>query len=363
MSEIRRLPRIGKIRLGIKGKTTGGVEYPKEVSYFVCPPEVQAVYGATPTSIDVMFPVEDETFFFPQNYKWYAASHLKCKGDGQTAMRRVADLTPEQVENMGEAIPKDPNALVEVDCPCPLLQSVGNKRALCTQHGNLMVILPRVSMGGVYQIDTGSFHNMVRINSAIDYTRGLVGRVALVPLILRRMPETTEYQGKRATHYLLSLEFKGNIDAINRMRHDTNMVIENVQRLALPAPGEIAEAHPEPPQAHTDAPQGPFPTDATITDAPPAQSAFPEDAPPPPAPAVQDGQAPVEIAVAKVEKTKDGYRIITPAKVVYFTDKVDVANGALKAKQSGKPIHAFIGFEDGVMFILSLIKPKKEIQP
>ena len=40
------LPRIGKIRLGIKKKHSNGREYPAATDYFVCPPEVQAVYGA-----------------------------------------------------------------------------------------------------------------------------------------------------------------------------------------------------------------------------------------------------------------------------------------------------------------------------
>jgi hypothetical protein len=50
LSDKRRLPRLGKIRLGIKCKSVStGNEYPKEVEYFVCPPEVQKVYGEKPT--------------------------------------------------------------------------------------------------------------------------------------------------------------------------------------------------------------------------------------------------------------------------------------------------------------------------
>ena len=48
-SEITRMPRLGKIRLGVK-KTSDktGAEYPSAVDYFVCPDEVKSVYGEQP---------------------------------------------------------------------------------------------------------------------------------------------------------------------------------------------------------------------------------------------------------------------------------------------------------------------------
>ena len=46
------LPRIGKIRLGIKKKHSNGREYPAATDYFVCPPEVQAIYGPEPKESD-----------------------------------------------------------------------------------------------------------------------------------------------------------------------------------------------------------------------------------------------------------------------------------------------------------------------
>ena len=93
LSDVRRLPRLGKIRLGIKVKhAKTGNEYPKEVGYFVCPPEIQKVYGEKPTALDIMFPIEDETKVFAQNYKAYVFQGLRCKGDGEIALRRVSDL-------------------------------------------------------------------------------------------------------------------------------------------------------------------------------------------------------------------------------------------------------------------------------
>ena len=52
LSDRFRLPRMGKIRLGIKKKSEkSGKEYPSAVDYFVCPPEVIAVYGDNPRDL------------------------------------------------------------------------------------------------------------------------------------------------------------------------------------------------------------------------------------------------------------------------------------------------------------------------
>lgn len=252
LSQVRRLPRLGKVRLGIKVKkaradsrckhNAGAIchfcSFPKEVSYFVCPPEVQRIYGREPVELDVMLPIENEEVCFPQSLKWYVSSHLKCKGNGETAMRRVADLSEEQKAAMNGDLPKDENDLVEIPCPCPLLDS-----GECSQVGNLMLLLPKVSMSGVYQIDSGSYNNIVRINSAIDYIRALIGRVALVPLKLKRIPESIEYQGKKAIHYLLSLEFDGNLDAVKTLRNDARAISLGSGPIALPEP---VESGPEP---------------------------------------------------------------------------------------------------------------------
>ena len=44
----RFFPRIAKIRLGIKRKGQGQTEYPVDVDHFVCPPEVEEVFGKNP---------------------------------------------------------------------------------------------------------------------------------------------------------------------------------------------------------------------------------------------------------------------------------------------------------------------------
>jgi hypothetical protein len=277
LSDRRLLPRIGIIRLGIKAISKGGKEYPKEVSYFVCPPEVEKVYGERPTKLDIMLPLEDEGSIFPQSYKWYVFDGLRCKGNGETALRRLGDLVvqrdgkvlddagPRLLDSKPEA---DPNALVEIGCPCPLLET-GD----CRQNANLMVLLPKVSMGGVYQIRTGSFHNIVRVNSAIDYLRALIGRIALVPLVLSRQEEEIQYEGKKAKHYLLQLTLNADIHEVIKLRENARLVLTQVERLAIPAP---VEEGPEP--------TGPAPVEeeteaAPATALPPQQQAPEEETP------------------------------------------------------------------------------------
>lgn len=249
-SSIRRLPRLGKIRLGIVAKSKSGSEYPKEVDYFVIPDEVKKVYGEKPKVLDVMFPVEQEEMIFPQFLGAYGGNHkLLCHGDGETAERWN----------------KDTKEWEKRECPCDWLE---NKK--CARRANLMVILPKVNLGGVYQIDSGSFGSIVNINSYFDYLRFLVGRISWVPIkLIREETKMMDPDGKQQTHYPLKVVFEGTVDAVNALRHQTDRIVSQVQTYALPEPimegplpdtpieeigqenptEEIKEATPAPPTA------------------------------------------------------------------------------------------------------------------
>lgn len=229
LSERRRLPRLGKIRLGIKQTSTKG-DSPKEVDYFVVPPEVAHVYGPQPKTLNILLPSEDPLQIFPQAYKWYGqGSGLKCKGNGETALRRWADVEPATQRQLGGT--HDQNDLIEIPCPCPLL-----KDGPCGIRAHLMVLLPDVSLSGVFQIDTTSWWNVVELNSSIDLHRGILGRIAFVPLTLRREPVEMTHDGKRRVHYLLKLAFEGNIQDALRLREQS---LHNPAPIfALPAPSD-----------------------------------------------------------------------------------------------------------------------------
>ena len=228
ISDRRRLPRLGKIRLGVKiiSKKTGN-EYPKEVDYFVCPPEVIKAYkeefpDGEIKILDIMFPVNNIEVIFPQAYKFYGKTKgLKCAGNGEIAYRA------------GEN-----GSFKEISCPCEKLEA-----GQCSQRGNLMVLLPKVNLGGIYQIDIGSYHSIVDVNSGIDYVRAVMTqtlglpRFAMIPLILKREPRETHYEGGKQIHYTLRLFLNVTIEQLNEMKQD-NRILQPPQ-FALPPVEEI----------------------------------------------------------------------------------------------------------------------------
>lgn len=242
ISDVRRLPRAGKIRLGVKKKAQSGSEYPAEVSYFVANEEdfasranfekFREVYGDRPDELDIFFPVEDMRVFFPQAFKKYGARGLVCKGNGVDFTRWHEDGTIEEGE---------------CPCPeeCPFAYNAQNKRVECKRVGNLIFLLPRVTWAGTFQIDTSSFNSIVDINSAIDYIRPLAGRISMVPLKLRRAPKETQYEGKKATHYPMTLSFPdsareiaGLLEDAKKMRSVFEIFNPSLQ-LEGPGPREI----------------------------------------------------------------------------------------------------------------------------
>jgi hypothetical protein len=215
LSERRRLPRLGSIRLGIKAQNAKGKEYPKEVSYFVCPDEVKAKFGDKPTELRIMIPINEIDAVFPMAYKFYGRSRgLICQGNGEIAY----GVDPESKE------------MIEKECPCEMLDT-----GKCKQSATLMMMIPDVSVGGVYQCRTSSFNSIVDIQSGLSYISALLGRFAMVPLTLRRVKTETHHEEKKQIHYTLQITFDGDIATLNQLRTDTQRILEH-PRYQLPAP-------------------------------------------------------------------------------------------------------------------------------
>jgi hypothetical protein len=240
-SQDRKMPILDKIRLGrsiIKQRADGSqVEYPQETPFFVVPPDVAQIYGAEPTELDVMLPSENVSAVFPQSLAMFGSSMgLKCTGDLQTASR----------------LNEDTGAWEPRACPCEFLKSTTNPKGACTERGTLLVILPKVSVGGCYQIATSSYHGVVAINSALDYIKAVVGRISMVPLKLRRT-EKTGYRGSKKTHYPLSLVLEATMAEVQHMRADTMRVLsappvrvdEPSMEAPTPVPDGLAEHGPD----------------------------------------------------------------------------------------------------------------------
>ena len=203
ISDIRRFPRLGKIRLGIKKEGQKG-PYPSPTDYFVCPEEVKVVHGEHPKELPVMFPSDDLELIAPQYYKCYSYSQgLICRGNGKTCRRKV-DI------DTGDFANRDTREwdMADGNCnpdECPMLAT-----KQCRKVMSLQFILPEVPGLGVYQLDTSSFYSIVNMNSQLapdgfmrPFTRG---RIAFIPLILSIGPQEVTPPGVgRKTVQILKL--------------------------------------------------------------------------------------------------------------------------------------------------------------
>lgn len=192
LSDRGRVPRIGKIHLGIKKKNAKGTEYPSAVDYFVCPDEVRAVYGDQPKSLNITFHTNDILEIFPQFYKRYGKSKgLICRGDGEFATETNPDT--------GE--------MKEIEClgrECPYYKKEPSE---CKTIGNLYFMIPASNRFGVYQLDTSSYNSILNINGGLKFGMQLTnGRLAFIPFILEVVPQEVNPDGRKKTVYVLRLE-------------------------------------------------------------------------------------------------------------------------------------------------------------
>jgi len=202
------------------------VEYPRELSYFRCPPEVEAVFGKQPKSLLVMLPTENDEKVIRQYYAVYGGNQkLLCQGDGQNAERRVDG----HIEKM--ACP-GPNA-------CEFAKDPKRPGLLrCGARIDLMVVLPSVNMGGVYQISSGSVVSDMDVRSGVEMTRNLYARISWVPMNLTReetkIPDPVT--GKMNPHWTLRLYPIGTIQQVNEGRKDTQRIVDVTEQYLLPEP-------------------------------------------------------------------------------------------------------------------------------
>jgi len=206
-----RLPRIGKIHLGVKVTTNKQGQpcapYPRATDYFVFDPqhpqyaELVATYSEKPKELRILLPLEDEEKFAQQFYRLYSRTRgLVCKGDGEKALRMIDTDTGGLAGRDTQEV-----AMREILCQGRECPDYGSRK--CGEVMNLQFLLPEVSGFGVWQIDTGSINSIINVNSALDLVRGVYGRVSMVPLILALEPKevTNPDDGKKKTVRVLNL--------------------------------------------------------------------------------------------------------------------------------------------------------------
>lgn len=250
ISEIRRLPRIAKIRLGEKRKNERGAEYPAKLDHFNLKdaPAVEAIYGKNCKELDIMIPVEDSEIFFSQQLKAYRLTGLFCRSnDGVTASRVRVGQAQEDSNNRkkgdwldpsGETFIKAQGLDVKIgevfDLPCPGDDCAFKQNKMCRGIARFMFMIPKVPQFGVFEISTTSFNTIVELNSYIEAIRNAAGRVSMIPLKLRLVPKDVVVNGKKSGIFHLKLEYQGTVAQLR----------EFVATKALPAPHPAA-AMPE----------------------------------------------------------------------------------------------------------------------
>lgn len=263
-----RMPRLGKIHLGVKVQGTRG-EYPSQTDHFVCPPEVTealrdkvrfcACPEAGPIELPITFVTSDTQAVADQWYRSYKATvGLVCKGDGERAdaLFDTAELK-KAGGDVSQPIPvtrwaKHNSAQVvrrPCDCwgqgyegtsACPAFES-----GACKQLMLLQFAMPAVAGLGVWQLDTSSYFSMMNVNGFLQYLEVITGgRFAGVPLRLKLIAQEVAPEGKKKTVRVLQL--------------DTDLKLEQV---ALAARRPIVEALLPPPD-EAEAPTEFFPEQA-----------------------------------------------------------------------------------------------------
>ncbi len=199
LSEQVRIPRLGKIHLGYKDEKKKGA--PTATDYFVCPPEVVAIYGDKPTALPIMIPVEDEDIWASQYYRAYSNTRgLTCRGDGETCRRMIDTET-------GAMANRDTKTVAWKEGNCAGRECPDYQAKKCSEKMCLQFMLPEVPGIGVWQIDTGSINSIRNINSAATMIRGLCGRVKMIPLVLTlgKQEVVNPDDGKKKTVNVLSM--------------------------------------------------------------------------------------------------------------------------------------------------------------
>ena len=263
MKNVRYVPRLGYIRLGVKvrkddkhracveAKRHGTNEecmsctYPRDLDYFKVPPEFVPIYGEHPRELDVVIPHEDPASWFPYALKWFKAKERVCHGNGVIAWRSKKHMQEDRppIEDCGRTC--------KIACPCSHLYDFEtNPKGECRAKGALMLMYPRVSIGGIYQISTGSFYGITGIHSVVafkdeeanleeGFLRRMFGRVSLIPFKLRRVEtEIPKPDGKRVKKWILQLTVDKSIDAfaVQSYRDGAVLATERTKHLCLPEP-------------------------------------------------------------------------------------------------------------------------------
>jgi len=198
VSDIRRMPRRGKVRLGIKVKPEGKNPYPRATDYFVIPDDIKQHLGDKPKQLNMMFPTEKVDECAQQWLRGYSFTQgLVCKGNGRVATRKI------DVET-GDIARHTTQEWVFKEWSCDPDTCIEYSEKQCRRVMNLLFLMPDVPGFGCWQLDTTSFYSIVNVNSCIELIRKICGRISFIPLTLSLEPIEVSPPGitKKTVHVL-----------------------------------------------------------------------------------------------------------------------------------------------------------------
>ncbi len=245
-------------------------EYPERLPYFTFlhpsasgefEPDWDVIesHGPLPTEIDITFIRDDP---FEASYQMWSTKEKQCTGDGKIAERILALAdTKEEKELAAQAQKRGEKYFPIVDrCwlnECKYSKPSDNKPSPCRPMGRLFFQLlktPRLGATAVY--NTAGYKSIKQLFSSIEtFKHAGRGFICGIPLKMLLQPYRVTYNGRTATQFAVSLEFRPEsalalrqslVDYAVQYRiagAEQLKQIENMAPPELPAQ-EIPEEHP-----------------------------------------------------------------------------------------------------------------------
>lgn len=237
LPEEGRIPRVGKIRLGVKKIAQSGKEYPSATDYFVVNEDgatsrpaaegFHAVYGDEPREIEIVLPAPRVDDVLEGAYRSYGTGGLlkrKCAGPGSECVTRGPDgewiASPCMCEKEG----LDPD----------------DKSKHCQRRWTFTIMLMDVPGVGVWQVETGSPMAAEGLAQSLRLIEQFRGHLQGAKATLRVVPRTVAPQGKPKTVHIIEL---GATDLTPAQA--LAQAAESAQRVSLP-PSTLDEEPPLP---------------------------------------------------------------------------------------------------------------------
>ena len=228
ISDVVRLPKLDRIRLGIKKKIKDGY-FTEPTDYFICPPEVRKVFGDKPDALRIMFPNEEKHRWSNLFLHCYSASReLICRGDGETALTRV-------YKDTGVTAAGDVTNTGIREITCNPDTCAYYRQGQCRWVMNLQFLIPDCPGFGIYEIGTASPYSILNINLALRLIHSIYGRLSMLPLCLRLDKHEVKSEENKKTERFLRLDV---CQAVGEIRKDAH--VPGAQEFLLPAPDSEA---------------------------------------------------------------------------------------------------------------------------